>query len=126
VHAQLGPLAAALWKRRSRVPVASAGTEPAQRVHPLAVATARSHGLSLARVRTAHVGDVLRPDDLVVAVCDNAHERLGTRSAERLHWSVPDPARAGTDGAFECAFRELADRVDRLAPAVRRTGESDD
>ena len=48
-------LAAALWRRRSRVPVASAGTRPAARVHPLAAAVARAHGLSLARARTAHV-----------------------------------------------------------------------
>ncbi len=120
-------LAAALWKRRSRVPVASAGTHPAQRVHPLAVAAARAHGLSLARARTAHVGDLLRQDDLVVAVCDNAHERLrddqaGDAGAGRLHWSVPDPARVGTQEAFDRAFRDLADRVDRLVPAVHPTG----
>ncbi len=70
-------LAAALWKRRSPVPVASGGTEPAERVHPLAVAVAREHGLSLTRARTHRVGEVLRPDDLVVAVCDTAHEHLG-------------------------------------------------
>lgn len=110
-------LAAALWRRRSRVPVACAGTEPARRVHPLAVAVARGHGLSLARARTAHVEDVLQPDDLVVAVCDNAHERL---EIDRLHWSVPDPAPVGTDASFAQAFRDLADRVDRLAPAVHR------
>src|SRR4051794_10410104 len=40
-------LAAALWQQRSAVPVASAGTEPAQRVHPLAVAVAQGHGLTL-------------------------------------------------------------------------------
>lgn len=111
-------LAAALWKRRSKVPATSAGTEPARRVHPLAVAAARGRGLSLARARTAHVGDVLRPDDLVVAVCDTAHEHLGAESPARLHWSVPDPARLGTGDAFDHAMSELADRVDRLAPAV--------
>jgi protein-tyrosine-phosphatase len=116
-------LAAALWKRHSRVPAASAGTQPATRVHPLAVATGREHGLSFARARTAHVDDVLRPDDLVVAVCDNAHEQL---TVERLHWSVPDPAPAGTEDAFDRAFRDLADRVDRLAPAVHSPGESHD
>ncbi|HEX6356463.1 helix-turn-helix domain-containing protein [Actinophytocola sp.] len=113
-------LAAALWKRRSRVPAASAGTQPAQRVHPLAVATGREHGLSLARTRTAHVDDVLRPDDLVVAVCDNAHEQLDQVEG-RLHWSVPDPALAGTEDAFDRAFTDLADRVARLAPAVHPT-----
>jgi ArsR family transcriptional regulator, arsenate/arsenite/antimonite-responsive transcriptional repressor / arsenate reductase (thioredoxin) len=109
-------LAAALWKRRSRVPSASAGTEPAARVHPRAVATAKDHGLSLSRARTAHVQDIVRPDDLIVAVCDNAHEQLA--DADRLHWSVPDPSRTGTDEAFERAFRDLAERVERLAPAV--------
>ncbi|CCH33286.1 helix-turn-helix domain-containing protein [Actinosynnema sp. NPDC047251] len=117
-------LAAALWKRGSRVPVASAGTEPARRVHPLAVETARSHGLSLARARTHHLDEVLQPDDLVVAVCDNAHEELGEERADRLHWSVPDPAAVGTPDAFDRAFRDLADRVERLVPATRLPGEA--
>jgi protein-tyrosine-phosphatase/DNA-binding transcriptional ArsR family regulator len=119
-------LAAALWQRHSEVPATSAGTEPAQRVHPLAVATARGHGLSLGHARTAHVDAVVRPDDLVVAVCDNAHEHLdqmvGEQPADRLHWSVPDPALAGTSDAFDSAFRDLADRIDRLAPAVHLAG----
>lgn len=115
-------LAAALWKRRSPVPAASAGTRPAERVHPLAVATARAHGLSLTRARPHHLDDVLRPDDLVVAVCDNAHEELDDH-ADRLHWSVPDPAAVGTEDAFDAAYRDLADRVDRLVPAVRPASE---
>ncbi|MGX7829716.1 ArsR family transcriptional regulator [Actinokineospora sp. 24-640] len=109
-------LAAALWAKRSAVPTASAGTAPAEAVHPLAVATAQAHGLSLARARPHHVEQVVRPDDLVVAVCDNAHEELDP--ADRLHWSVPDPAAVGTEEAFDSAFRDLADRVERLAPAV--------
>lgn len=114
-------LAAALWAKRSAVPVASAGTHPAARVHPRAVAVARSRGVSLARARTSRVDDVLADTDLVVAVCDNAHEELGSR--ERLHWSVPDPARVDTEDAFERAFTDLADRIDRLVPAVRLPGD---
>lgn len=110
-------LARALWTRASSVPAACAGTLPASRVHPRAVATAQAHGLSLARAQTARVADVLQPDDLVVAVCDNAHEDLG-EPADRLHWSVPDPARVDDDAAFDAAFRDLADRIERLAPAV--------
>lgn len=117
-------LAAALWATRSSVPAASAGTHPATAVHPRAVAVARARGLSLARARTSRVEEVLHEDDLVVAVCDSAHEDLGTR--DRLHWSVPDPARAGTDAAFGAAFDDLADRVTRLAPAVRLSGEQTD
>jgi protein-tyrosine-phosphatase len=117
-------LAAALWRQHSRVPVASAGTHPAARVHPRAVAVARTAGLSLAGATTAHVTEVLRDDDLVVAVCDTAHEELG--QGERLHWSVPDPARADTDAAFARAFDDLADRIDRLAPTVHPDGARHD
>ncbi|WP_163508193.1 helix-turn-helix domain-containing protein [Fodinicola acaciae] len=115
------PLAAALWKGRSRVPVASAGIDPAERVDPRALDVAAAHGLSLT-VRTRHVGAVVRADDLVVAVCDAAHEQLDSLLAvpsDRLHWSVPDPAGAGTQDAFELALSDLTARIDRLVPVVQ-------
>jgi ArsR family transcriptional regulator, arsenate/arsenite/antimonite-responsive transcriptional repressor / arsenate reductase (thioredoxin) len=121
-------LAAALWARRSRIPAASAGTEPAKRVHPRAVRVARAHGLRLDPEATAQVSDVVRGDDLVIAVCDNAHEHLPPGARPRLHWSVPDPAPADTDEAFEAAYGELATRIDRLVPALadRNEGAGDD
>jgi ArsR family transcriptional regulator, arsenate/arsenite/antimonite-responsive transcriptional repressor / arsenate reductase (thioredoxin) len=109
-------LAAAIWSRRSHVPAVSAGTEPAERVHPRALKVARRHGLDPAGWRTARLQDVVRRDDLLIAVCDNAHEHLPVQP--RLHWSVPDPAPADTDAAFEAAYTELAGRIDRLAPAL--------
>ncbi|MET8912394.1 helix-turn-helix domain-containing protein [Micromonospora sp. NPDC004551] len=111
-------LAAALWKQRAHGDVASAGTKPATRVHPRAVAVAHGHDLDLDPTGTAHVADVVRRDDLVIAVCDNAHEELTGPIRPRLHWSVPDPVRVDTDEAFEAAYADLADRVDRLAPAI--------
>jgi protein-tyrosine-phosphatase len=111
-------IAAALWGRRSRIPVASAGTEPAGRVHARTVRVARRHGLALGSARPAHVADVVRGDHLVVAVCDSAHEHLGQLPRRRLHWSVPDPAAADNDEAFEAAHTDLSARIDRLAPAL--------
>jgi ArsR family transcriptional regulator, arsenate/arsenite/antimonite-responsive transcriptional repressor / arsenate reductase (thioredoxin) len=120
-------LAAVLWAQRSRVPTASAGTRPADRVHPMAVAVARQRQLPLTRrARPAHVDDVLHEDDLVVAVCDNAHEELGTRAPDRLHWSVPDPARDPSDELFERVYDDIATRIDRLAPAIHHPGDTDD
>jgi protein-tyrosine-phosphatase len=111
-------LAATLWTTRSDVPAASAGTDPAPQVHPRAVRVARRHGLAIHPSRTAHVRDVLREDDLVIAVCDNAHEHLPAHPDRRLHWSVPDPAPADTDAAFEAVYADLAARIDRVAPAL--------
>jgi protein-tyrosine-phosphatase len=110
-------LAAALLAARASVPTASAGTEPALRVHPRAVRVGRRHGVRLGRARPMHVDEVIRPDDLVISVCDQAHEHLTVRPAD-LHWSVPDPARIDTDAAFERAFADIVDRVDRLAPVL--------
>jgi ArsR family transcriptional regulator, arsenate/arsenite/antimonite-responsive transcriptional repressor / arsenate reductase (thioredoxin) len=115
--------AAALWRASSAVAVASAGTAPAETVHPAAVAVGAAHGLRLAGVRPADVRDVLagEPGDLVVAVCDAAHEILASVRADagpRLHWSVPDPVRGSSPRAFESALDDLRARVTRLAPAV--------
>jgi protein-tyrosine-phosphatase len=110
-------LAAALWTRHSQIPADSAGTEPGAQVHPRAVKVGRRHGLTIAS-GTHHVRDVVRPDDLVIAVCDLAHEHLPSQAGRpQLHWSVPDPAPADTDAAFETAYTDLANRVDRLAAA---------
>lgn len=119
-------LAAALWAKRSQVPCTSAGTRPAARVHPQAAEVARRHGLSLGRARTSHVDDVLEDEDLVVAVCDNAHEQFEDRAPGRLHWSVPDPARDPTPEVFERVFDDITTRIDRLAPAIHHPGDADD
>jgi ArsR family transcriptional regulator, arsenate/arsenite/antimonite-responsive transcriptional repressor / arsenate reductase (thioredoxin) len=114
-------LAAALLRQRSSVPVTSAGTVPARRVHPRAVRVARRHGLDLGRVRPVHVDDVLQPDDLLIAVCDRAYESV-TQARPRLHWSVPDPALVDTDRAFEHAYVDIAARVERLIPVLEGVG----
>jgi protein-tyrosine-phosphatase/DNA-binding transcriptional ArsR family regulator len=114
-------LATAIWAGTGAVPATSAGTHPAPAVHPGAVAAAARHRLPLTPTIPRHVDDVLRPDDVVITVCDAAHEELGT-GPDRLHWSVPDPARRGDDAAFDHAIDELTDRIGRLAPAIRPAG----
>ncbi|MEU4421733.1 helix-turn-helix domain-containing protein [Actinoplanes sp. NPDC024001] len=109
-------LAAALWRDRVGGDVASAGTHPAPRVHPRAVRVAHEHGLALDPAGTHHVDDVVGDGDLIIAVCDSAHEDLTARVRPRLHWSVPDPGRIDTDEAFEATFTDLADRIDRITP----------
>ncbi|WP_102145926.1 ArsR family transcriptional regulator [Mycobacterium hubeiense] len=111
-------LATAVWHRRCRVPATSAGTHPASRVHPEAVAAARRRGIPMRPRRPQHLSDVLMPTDLVIAVCDNAHEELPA-DVRRLHWSIADPVRTALPGAFDQALDDLTDRVERFAPTVR-------
>jgi len=109
-------LAASAWQRVSTLPATSAGTHPAARVHPGAVRTAKRHGLPLGDTTTRHVEDVLAPDDLVVAVCDQVHEELP--DGPRLHWSVPDPARSAKREDFDAALDDIVHRVGRLATTL--------
>ncbi|WP_028650196.1 MarR family transcriptional regulator [Nocardioides halotolerans] len=106
-------LAASLWTAASEVPVSSAGTHPAARVDPGARAAARRHGLRMSAEIKPQKLEEVGPGDLVVTVCDRAHEALGAVST--VHWSVPDPVRIGTAAAFEAAFEDLDDRVTGLA-----------
>ena len=96
-------LAAATWNQLSPIPATSAGTHPGPRIHPRAVAAAHRHGLRLGADRPVAVAGQLHDGDLIVAVCDNAHEELAS-DLPRLHWSVPDPVRVDTDAAFEAAL----------------------
>lgn len=109
-------LAVAVWKRRSTVPAASGGTHPAAEVHPRAVAAAQRHGLPMRTQTPRHLDDVVSATDLVIAVCDNAHEELRA-DARRVHWSIPDPAPGG-DQAFDRAVDDITKRIDRLAPTL--------
>src|SRR5512146_1242743 len=98
-------LAAALWRRASPVPATSAGTHPADAIHPGAVDAARRHDLPLPRLRPRQLSGTLRDGDLIITVCDRAHEEIGQLAA--LHWSVPDPVPAGDHDSFDAALDDL-------------------
>ncbi|MGD7705325.1 ArsR family transcriptional regulator [Microlunatus sp. Y2014] len=106
-------LAASVWRHVSPLPAASAGTHPARHVHPGAIRTAARHGLPLDNLQPRHVDDVVTDDDLIVAVCDQVHERLPC--TPRLHWSIPDPVATVSPHDFEGTFDDILRRARRLA-----------
>jgi len=107
-------LAAAIWNQLSTIPATSAGTHPGPRIHPRAIAVAERHGLRIDRNRPKPLDDVVHEDDLIVAVCDNAHEELG-HALPRLHWSIRDPVPINTNAAFERAYTDINRRIHHLA-----------
>jgi ArsR family transcriptional regulator, arsenate/arsenite/antimonite-responsive transcriptional repressor / arsenate reductase (thioredoxin) len=115
-NAARSQLAAGLWQRRTGRPARSAGHRPADAVHPLAREVAAAHGIDLTGVPQGY-DTIASPPDLVVSVCDRAHEAGVPFDVPTLHWSVPDPS-TGDRCAFEAAFEELADRIDVLATSA--------
>lgn len=111
--------AAAYWNLHSMIPAESAGTQPAARVHPMAIQAAGPRGLDLTGQIPRGYEQLSRVPSLIISVCDVAFEGAAPFSGtQRLHWSVPDPAGSVDLEAFDVAFAEIAQRIDRLAPSV--------
>ncbi|MGI6877540.1 helix-turn-helix domain-containing protein [Microbacterium sp. gxy059] len=110
------PLAAALWEQGSSIPATSAGTHPAAATSPKAVAVAARRGLRFDPPVPRDIDGAIGKDDLVITVCDRAHEEL--HRPEALHWSISNPGRVGTDAAYDAAFDEIARRIDVLRPQL--------
>ena len=116
-------MAAALLSRLAgdRVEVLSAGTEPADRLHPAVVEVMREVGVELAAARPRLLTDALaREADVVITMgCgDTCPYHPGTRYDD---WPVEDPAGRDLEavrrirGDIEARVREL---VAELAPAA--------
>ena len=102
-----------------RFEVVSAGTKPGS-VRPEAVAVMRELGIDISGHRSKHVREFEgQPFDHVLTVCDAARESCPVFpvTAERVHWSVPDPAAVeSTESERLNAFRRVRDQ---LAEALR-------
>ena len=103
-------LAAALWRERTGEPADSAGTHPASQVHPGAVAAAKRAGIDITGARPRPLAPADARADVVVTVCDRAHEELEP-APQWLHWSIPDPVDVGRARAFDAALAELDRRI---------------
>lgn len=104
----------------------SAGTHPAERVHPLAVEVMKEKGIDISVQYPKLVADVPRPVDFVVTLCGEAAEECpafpGAKRTE--HWGLPDPAKAtGTPEQVLQVFRKVRDeieqRIQRLSEDVQ-------
>jgi arsenate reductase len=101
---------------QGRFKASSAGSRPKGTVHPLALATLQSMGLSVDGLRSKSGEEFARPDapplDRIVTVCDDAAGEVcpiwpGTPLT--AYWGVEDPAAfQGTEEAQREKFREVA------------------
>ena len=96
--------------------VYSAGTNPSNRIHPLAIQVMQEVGIDISRGHPKNVDQFLnRTFDYVITVCDNARETcpvfLGGVK-ERLHIGFEDPAQVtGTDEQVLEIFRKVRDEI---------------
>jgi protein-tyrosine-phosphatase/DNA-binding transcriptional ArsR family regulator len=107
------------------VKAASAGSRP-KPLHPNAVRVMRTRGIDISGNRTKHLDEfVSQRFDRVVTLCDRVREVCPEFPShpELVHWSVPDPAQAGSTNrasfpAFERTAVELETRIGFLIPLL--------
>ena len=99
----------------------SAGSFPAGYIHPGSIETLRRHGIDYKPNRSKS-WDEFRDHafDLIITVCDQAANEACPNFpgvAEKIHWSIPDPARVEGDAtqmgaAFDAAYSLLRERIE--------------
>lgn len=113
--------AAALWRHRAQGEAWSAGTEPADSVHPMAVRVAAEFGLDLSDMVPSGYDSLPAEPDLIISVCDRARESGIPQAGMRHHWSIADPVPVGSVAAFRSAFEQIRARMERFLAAGSTT-----
>lgn len=110
-------------KRNDRFEVASAGTDPAQALHPLTVKALDRAGIDWSGRAPRGVEAVLGDQgwDLVITVCESDRESCPEVPGQPViaNWNIPDPEKvsgseAERESAFARALAMLARRIDLL------------
>jgi protein-tyrosine-phosphatase len=111
-----------LRKGRGAFQVASAGSRPAARIHPLVVELLREQGIDWSHRLPKGFDEVGgQVWDMVITLCDRAREVCPAFPGEPIyaHWGMPDPCSVSSDGvarrrAFEETVQYLRQRIDFL------------
>ncbi len=98
--------------------VASAGSQPAGYVHPLAIQVMQEIGIDISNHHSKHL-DKFLTDDIatVITVCGNADQvcPMFPGQIHRYHWGFDDPAHAtGTKEEQLVVFRRVRDEIAKV------------
>jgi ArsR family transcriptional regulator, arsenate/arsenite/antimonite-responsive transcriptional repressor / arsenate reductase (thioredoxin) len=123
------PVAEALLRQRSdQIEVTSAGSRP-KALHANTVRVLQEYRIEIAGRTPRHLSMFERQTfDFVITLCDRVREVCPEfpGPAERVHWSIPDPAASGgtdddTYQAFQRMAAELQIRIGFLVAALGQT-----
>ena len=95
--------------------VASAGSDPAGYVHPMAVEVMKEIEIDISAHTSKHLDEFLQWEvHTVITVCGNADQAcpIFPGQAEKHHWPFDDPAKAtGSEEEIRAVFRRVRDEI---------------
>jgi len=98
------------------IKVYSAGTEPANKVNPKAIAVMKEAGIDISSHTPKNVDQYINEEwDYVITVCDDANETCPTfigKVKHRLHMGFEDPSKVtGSEDFIWSEFRRIRDLI---------------
>jgi len=95
--------------------VASAGSDPAGYVHPMAVEVMKEIEIDISAHTSKHLDEFLQREvHTVITVCGNADQAcpIFPGQAEKHHWPFDDPAKVtGSEEEIRAVFRRVRDEI---------------
>ena len=95
--------------------VASAGSDPAGYVHPMAVEVMKEIEIDISAHTSKQLDEFLQREvHTVITVCGNADQAcpIFPGQAEKHHWPFDDPAKAtGSEEEIRAVFRRVRDEI---------------
>ena len=95
--------------------VASAGSDPAGYVHPMAVEVMKEIEIDISAHTSKHLDEFLQQEvHTVITVCGNADQAcpIFPGQAKKHHWPFDDPAKAtGSEEEIRAVFRRVRDEI---------------
>tara|TARA_B100001939_G_scaffold328441_1_gene323780 strand:- start:155 stop:580 length:426 start_codon:yes stop_codon:yes gene_type:complete len=105
--------------------VASAGSDPAGYVHPMAVEVMKDIEIDISAHTSKHLDEFLQREvHTVITVCGNADQAcpIFPGQAEKHHWPFDDPAKAtGGEEEIRAVFRRVRDEIRAKFEAYAKT-----
>ncbi|WP_101759491.1 arsenate reductase ArsC [Oceanicoccus sp. KOV_DT_Chl] len=101
-----------------RVTAYSAGSQPADQVHPLSLKYLQQKGISTSGLHSKSwdIAEELTPD-VVITVCDSAASEacpVWFGNTIKVHWGLPDPSKLDTtEEQVEAAFYSVMTTIER-------------
>lgn len=106
--------------------VASAGSNPSGRVHPMAIAVMAEIGIDISQHKSKSINDFdLKQFDFVIALCAEEQCPVLPPSVKKVSWALPDPA--GHDLPKEQIikkFRKIRDDIKKKVLDLRASDQS--
>jgi len=127
-------LAEALFRRHAyaRFSAYSAGSHPYGEVHPQTIELLRAERHDTSAFCSKSWDEFAKPDsprmDIVITVCDAVAGEacpIWPGSPVRVHWGLPDPAKAEEGAARRAAFRDTYDALERRVLALLQLSDDE-